>query len=104
MKDILRRDKLGRRINPRSVKAHQRNALLGRFAYISSALNQLRAEILREMKECPEVVRHADAYLSSSAESAQRELAIMKQITDEFFIDAYNIRTPPPPAIKETDK
>lgn len=96
MKDILRRDKLGRRINPRQALARRRNLLLGRFAYISAALKQLQRDVLREMKECPEVVRHTDAYLSASAESAQREMAIMKQITDEFFIDAYNIRTPPP--------
>lgn len=104
MKDMLARDKLGRRINPRSIVAHKRNALLGRFAYISAAINQLQREVLMEMAKAPDFVRHTDAYLSASAASAQRELAIMRQITDEFFIDAYNIRTPQPKLPTEGEK
>ena len=78
--------------------------LLGRFAFVSGALTQLQAEILSDMRECPQAIRHVDAYLSASAASAQRELAIMRQITDEFFIDAYNIRTPQPKLPTESEK
>lgn len=98
------RDKLGRKINPQQARARRRNMLLGRFAFIDGAIKQLQREILSEFKECPDVVRHADVYLAASAASAQRELAIMRQITDEFFIDAHNLRTPQPKLPKESEK